>query len=83
MKIKNLLKKSNRIKYFGGASVSTESSIPDFRSVDGLYIAKIQISTQGPFSHTFFRIIQREFYEFYRNKMICKKAEQTLHIKTC
>lgn len=76
------IKTSNRIVFFGGAGVSTESGIPDFRSVDGLYNQKYDYPPETILSHTFFRSHTKEFYKFYRDKMICTDAEPNItHIK--
>ncbi len=62
---------SNSIVFFGGAGVSTESGIPDFRSVDGLYNQKYDYPPEEILSHTFFERHTDEFYRFYRDKMLC------------
>ena len=61
---------SSRIVFFGGAGVSTESGVPDFRSVDGLYNQKYDYPPEEILSHTFYRRKPEEFYRFYRDKMI-------------
>ena len=61
---------SRHIVFFGGAGVSTESGIPDFRSVDGLYNQQYQYPPETILSHTFFEKNPEEFYRFYRNKML-------------
>lgn len=61
---------SNRIVFFGGAGVSTESGVPDFRSVDGLYNQKYDYPPEEILSHTFYRRRPEEFYRFYRDKML-------------
>lgn len=70
----NLLRKwvqeSDNIVFFGGAGVSTESNIPDFRSVDGLYNQKYEYPPEQILSHSFFIRQPEEFYRFYRDKMI-------------
>ena len=65
---------SRHIVFFGGAGVSTESGIPDFRSVDGLYNQQYQYPPETILSHTFFEKNPEEFYRFYRNKMLCLTA---------
>ena len=70
--LEKLIAKSNRIVFFGGAGVSTESGIPDFRSVDGLYNQKYDYPPETILSHTFFMQKPEEFYKFYREKMIVK-----------
>lgn len=69
------LSESGNIVFFGGAGVSTESGIPDFRSVDGLYSQKYKYPPETILSHSFFMQKQEEFYEFYRDKMIFTGAE--------
>ncbi len=65
-----ILQESNRIVFFGGAGVSTESGIPDFRSVDGIYHMKYDYPPETILSHTFFMARTEEFYRFYRDKML-------------
>ena len=67
----DILKESRRIVFFGGAGVSTESGIPDFRSVDGLYHMKYDYPPETILSHTFFMNQPGEFYRFYKDKMLC------------
>ncbi len=69
------LNESSRIVFFGGAGVSTESNIPDFRSVDGLYHQQYDYPPETILSHTFYSRKPREFYRFYRNKMLFPHAE--------
>ena len=69
-KLKALVAKSSRIVFFGGAGVSTESGIPDFRSVDGLYNQKWDYPPETILSATFFHAMPQEFYRFYREKML-------------
>lgn len=71
---KDWVGQSNRIVFFGGAGVSTESGIPDFRSVDGLYNQKYDYPPETILSHTFFMQNTEEFYRFYRDKMLCLDA---------
>lgn len=61
---------SSNIVFFGGAGVSTESGVPDFRSVDGLYNQKYDYPPEEILSHTFYRRKPEEFYRFYRDKML-------------
>ncbi len=61
---------SNNIVFFGGAGVSTESGIPDFRSTDGLYNLKYKYPPEHILSHSFFMTHTKEFYDFYRDKML-------------
>ena len=73
---------SQRIVFFGGAGVSTESGIPDFRSVDGLYNQKYAWPPEEILSRTFFDTQPEEFYRFYRDKMICLDAKpNAAHLK--
>ena len=65
---------SHAIVFFGGAGVSTESGIPDFRSVDGLYNQKYDWPPEQILSRTFFDARPEEFYRFYRDKMLCLDA---------
>lgn len=73
--LKNWIDESDNIVFFGGAGVSTESGIPDFRSVDGLYNQKYQYPPETILSHTFYRRMPDEFYRFYKDKMLCLDAE--------
>ena len=66
---------SSRIVFFGGAGVSTESGIPDFRSVDGLYHQQYQYPPETILSRSFFDRQPEEFYRFYRSKMLCLDAK--------
>ena len=66
---------SESIVFFGGAGVSTESGIPDFRSVDGLYHQKFQYPPETILSHSFYVRRKAEFYDFYRAKMLAPWAE--------
>lgn len=74
----NWVKESDNIVFFGGAGVSTESGIPDFRSVDGLYNQQYDYPPETILSHTFYRKDPKEFYRFYRNKMLCLDAEPNI-----
>ena len=67
--LKQLINESNNIVFFGGAGVSTESGIPDFRSKDGLYNQKYDYPPEEILSHTFFINHTDEFYRFYKDKM--------------
>ena len=71
-KLKEIIDNSQRIVFFGGAGVSTESGIPDFRSVDGLYHQKFDYPPEIMLSHSFFKKHPNEFYAFYREMMIAK-----------
>ena len=74
-KLQQWIDESEYIVFFGGAGVSTESGIPDFRSVDGLYHQKYKYPPETMLSHTFFEKRPREFYRFYREKLICKGVQ--------
>ena len=69
-KLKQWISESKHIVFFGGAGVSTESGIPDFRSVDGLYNQKFEYPPEEIISHTFFVHRPEYFYRFYREKML-------------
>ena len=68
--LKKWVDESNNIVFFGGAGVSTESGVPDFRSVDGLYNQKYDYPPETILSHTFYRRKTDEFYRFYKDKML-------------
>ena len=74
-KLKDWIEESSNIVFFGGAGVSTESNIPDFRSVDGLYNQEYDYPPETILSHTFFMRYTREFYRFYKNKMLILDAQ--------
>ena len=79
---KKLVNKNNNIIFFGGAGVSTESGIPDFRSKDGLYNQHYKYPPEQILSHTFFMNFTEEFYKFYKEKMNSLKYEPNItHIK--
>ena len=73
--LQDMISECDNIVFFGGAGVSTESGIPDFRSVDGLYHQQYDYPPETILSHTFYRRNPEEFYRFYRNKMLCLDAE--------
>ena len=75
MTLQEIVNNSDNIVFFGGAGVSTESGIPDFRSVDGLYHQKYDFPPEQILSHTFFMKHTDEFYKFYRDKMLCLDAK--------
>lgn len=75
VQLQELIGNSNNIVFFGGAGVSTESGIPDFRSVDGLYNQEYDYPPETILSHSFFQSKTKEFYRFYKNKMICLSAK--------
>lgn len=80
--LRQWVNESDNIVFFGGAGVSTESGIPDFRSVDGLYNQQYDYPPETILSHTFYRRNTEEFYRFYRNKMLCLDAEpNAAHLK--
>ena len=69
------MKRDDNIVFFGGAGVSTESNIPDFRSVDGLYNQKYKYPPETILSHTFFMHRTQDFFDFYRDKMLAPWAK--------
>ena len=82
MTLQQIIDDSENIVFFGGAGVSTESGIPDFRSVDGLYNQKYDYPPKEILSHTFFCNHTDYFYNFYRDKLICTDAEPNpAHLK--
>ena len=81
-KLKEWVDGSDNIVFFGGAGVSTESNIPDFRSVDGLYNQEYDYPPETILSHTFFMNNPKEFYRFYKNKMLLLDAKpNAAHLK--
>ena len=72
--LQKIIDESSRIVFFGGAGVSTESGIPDFRSADGIYHQKYKYSPEQVVSHSFFLKYPEAFYEFYRDKMMALDA---------
>ena len=72
--LKKIVDKYSNIVFFGGAGVSTESGIPDFRSVDGLYHQQYDYPPETILSHTFYRRKPKEFFRFYRNKMLFRES---------
>lgn len=80
--LQKVIDNSHKIVFFGGAGVSTESGIPDFRSVDGLYNQKYDYPPEQILSHTFFVRKTDEFYRFYKDKMLClDKQPNKAHFK--
>ena len=75
LQLKELVDHSDNIVFFGGAGVSTESGIPDFRSTDGLYHQQYDYPPETILSHTFYRRKPEEFFRFYRNKMLVLDAK--------
>ena len=81
-KLQQMIDESNHIVFFGGAGVSTESHIPDFRSTDGLYHQTYKYPPEVMVSHTFYTQHTEEFYDFYKNKMIFLDAKPNkAHLK--
>ncbi len=81
-KLEKIIDESNNIVFFGGAGVSTESGIPDFRSRDGLYNQKYKYPPEEILSHTFFMNNTEDFYNFYRDKIIKYDAKpNAAHIR--
>lgn len=75
LQLKKLVDESDNIVFFGGAGVSTESGIKDFRSVDGLYRQKFKYPPETILSHSFYESHTEDFYEFYRTKMLAPDAQ--------
>ncbi len=73
--LKEWIEECSNIVFFGGAGVSTESGIPDFRSVDGLYNQKYKYPPEMIISHSFYKQNPEEFYRFYKDRMIYRDAE--------
>lgn len=73
--LRQMVASSDNIVFFGGAGVSTESGIPDFRSVDGLYHQKFAYPPETMLSHTFYVHHKQEFFDFYRAKMLALDAQ--------
>ena len=81
-KVKSLIEKCKSFVFFGGAGVSTESGIPDFRGSDGIYTEKGIIPSEKVLSRSYFKFHPKEFFQFYREKMIYKDAKPNItHIK--
>lgn len=81
-KLKSIINESSNIVFFGGAGVSKESGIPDFRSADGLYKKEYTYPPETILSHTFFIEHTKEFFDFYRNNMIYLQAKpNAAHLK--
>ena len=80
--LQEIIENYENIVFFGGAGVSTESGIPDFRSVDGLYHQQYEFPPETILSHSFYRSNTEEFYRFYRNKMLFPNAKpNAAHLK--
>ena len=73
--LQSIIDDSRKIVFFGGAGVSTESGIPDFRSADGIYHQKYRYSPEQVVSHSFFMQYPEVFYEFYKDKMMALEAK--------
>jgi len=73
--LQEMVDRSKKIVFFGGAGVSTESGIPDFRSTDGLYHQKYAYPPETILSHSFFDLRTEAFFDFYRDKMLCLDAQ--------
>lgn len=81
-RLKELIESTDNIVFFGGAGVSTESGIPDFRSQDGLYNQKYKYPPEQIVSHTFLTKKPQEFFEFYKDRMIYQDAKPNkAHLK--
>lgn len=79
-KLKDMIASSENIVFFGGAGVSTESGIPDFRSADGIYSRDAVIPPERILSHTFFINHTAEFFDFYKSNMIFRMQNRMPHI---
>lgn len=80
--LQKIIDDSERIVFFGGAGVSTESGIPDFRSADGIYHQQYKYSPEQVVSHSFFVKYPEVFYDFYKEKMMCLDAKpNSAHLK--
>ena len=75
--LQEIIDQHDNLVFFGGAGVSTESGIPDFRSQDGLYHQKYDYPPETILSHSFFLSRPEEFFKFYKDKMICDTANPT------
>ena len=80
--LEDIIAKSSSIVFFGGAGVSTESGIPDFRSVDGLYHQQWDDPPETILSHTYYECYPEKFFAFYRAKLLCEGAKpNAAHLK--
>ncbi len=80
--VKSLIEKCKSFVFFGGAGVSTESGIPDFRGAEGIYTEKGLVGPEKILSRSYFKFHPKEFFQFYREKMIYKDAKPNItHIK--
>ena len=84
-RLKEIIKESNNIVFFGGAGVSTASGIPDFRSADGLWNEKLKINftPEQLVSHTFYMRYPEEFFAFYKDKLIYPEAKPNRTAPIC
>ena len=81
-KLNEMIRESQRVVFFGGAGVSTESGIPDFRSTDGLYNQTYRYPPEMIVSHTFYEYCPEEFFDFYKNRMLFLDAKpNAAHLK--
>ena len=78
VQLKQIIEESDNIVFFGGAGVSTESGIPDFRSVDGLYNQKYKFPPEEIISHSFYMKNKEEFYRFYKDRMLYEGAQPNI-----
>ena len=78
MQLKKWIEESDNVVFFGGAGVSTESGIPDFRSVDGLYNQKYKYPPETILSHTFFERYPEDYYDFHREKLVIEGVEPNI-----
>ena len=76
--LQHIIDRAQHIVFFTGAGVSTDSGIPDFRSTDGLYNMEYDYPPEEIISHSFFTENPKEFYRFYRNKMIYENAKPSI-----
>ena len=77
-KLRQWIEESDNIIFFGGAGVSTESGIPDFRSVDGLYHQQYDYPPETIISHSFYKRNPEEFFRFYKDRMIFREAKPNM-----
>lgn len=82
LQLQKMIDGSEHIVFFGGAGVSTESGIPDFRSSDGIFMQSYRYSPEQVVSHSFFESHPEDFYEFYKDKMIYPEARPNAAHKT-
>jgi len=82
MNFKQIINESENIVFFGGAGVSTESQIPDFRSSDGMFSQNYKYPPEIMLSHTFFINNTEKFYKFYKEKMVFKNAKPNMAHKS-